>query len=269
MPTLRAPKRIALPPTRPNVGVAVGYQRQLDALIAQMNKSIVYWISAAWRANPPHATMAADASPAVDLRNAMKKLSRRWLRNFADAAKDMATGFTDKAAGNADKQLKGTLDRAGFSVPFKATPAMNDAFQAVVSENVGLIKSIASQHLGDVERLVASSVQNGRDLGALTDELERRYSLTRNRAAFIARDQNSKATSAMDRARKLSLGITKSKWRHSGGGHHPRQSHVDADGKIFETAKGCMIDGEYIFPGELPNCGCLGQAVIPGFDDED
>jgi len=269
MPELRAPKQISLQPTRPNIGIVVWYQNRIDALVSQMNKSIVYWVSATWRANPPHATMANDASPAVDLRNAMRKLSRRWIRNFDQAAAEMAGNFAEKTAGHADKSLKGILDRAGFSVPFKATPAMNDAFQAVVSENVALIKSIASEHLTNVERLVASSVQTGRDLGTLTDELQHRYGLTRNRAAFIARDQNNKSTSAMDRARKLSLGITKSKWRHSRGGHHPRKSHVEADGTIFETAKGCMIDGELIFPGELPNCGCLGQAVIPGFDDDD
>lgn len=271
---LRAPtaKPIVLKPVRPNLGVQADYQRRLDKLVDQMQKSLVYWLSAAWRANPPHATMANDASPAVDLRIAMGKLARRWTRAFDKGAKELAAHFAEKAAGNADTNLKGILDRAGFTVPFKQTPAMNDAFQAVVSENVGLIKSIASKHLSEVERLVASSVQTGRDLATLTTELEERYGLTKKRAAFIARDQNNKATSAMDRARKLSLGISKSRWRHSGGGVHPRPSHVEAGkngGRVYDTAKGCLIDGKYIFPGEEPNCRCISEAVIPGFDDED
>lgn len=265
---LRAPKAVALPAVRPNLGVQIAYQRELYKLIDQMQKSIVYWISAAWRANPPHAAMANDASPAVDLRKAMAKLSRRWLRNFEVGAKELADHFASKSTKHSEAALKGILDRAGMSVPFKMTAPMNDAFQSVISENVGLIKSIASQHLGDVERLVATSVQNGRDLGALTDELMKRYDLTRNRAALIARDQNNKATSAMDRARKLSLGITKSRWRHSGGGVHPRPSHVEASGRVYDTTKGCLIDGKFIFPGEEINCRCVSESVIPGFEDD-
>lgn len=268
---LRAPtkKPVVLTPVRPNLGVAADYQRRMDKLIDQMHRSLVYWISDAWRANPPHATMANDASPAVDLRNAVRKLARRWTRAFDNGAKEMADHFASKTAKGTDAVTKGILERAGFTVPFKQTPAMNDAFQAVVSENVGLIKSIASRHLGEVERLVASSVQTGRDLSALTDALQANYGLTKKRAALIARDQNNKATAAMDRARSLSLGITKSRWRHSRGGTHPRPSHVKADGRVYDTAKGCEIDGKFIHPGEEINCKCIRESVIPGFDDDE
>ncbi len=267
---IRAPKQTTLRPVRPNIGVGVAYQRQLDKLIESMHKSIVYWVSATWRANTPHAAlMAADASPAMESRKIMAKLARRWTRAFNKGADDLANTFASKNAGNADASMKDALDRAGFSVPFKATPGMNDAFQAVVTENVGLIKSIGSQHLSEVEGIVARSVATGRDLETMTNELVERFGVTKKRAAFIARDQNNKATAVFDRARKLSLGITKSKWRHSGGGVHPRPSHVAANGKIYDTQKGCLIDGKYIFPGEEINCRCISDSVIPGFDDED
>ena len=35
-------------------------------------------------------------------------------------------------------------------------------------------------------------------------------------------------------------------------------------GKEFDIEKGCLIDGEYIQPGEEPNCGCTSEAIIPG-----
>jgi uncharacterized protein with gpF-like domain len=258
-------KPIDLKAARPNLGVAANYQRQLDSFIDQMHKSILYWVTAAYRANTPE--IAQDASPAVEMQKVMTKLARRWTKAFNGAAKEIAALFADKAMGGTDANMKAILKRAGFTVPFKRTAAVNDAYQSVIFENVGLIKSIASEHLSDVQGLVMRSVQAGRDLGPLRDDLVKRYGVTKKRAALIARDQNNKATSVMDRARMLSLGITQAKWVHSGGGVHPRPSHVNADGEIFDVAKGCLIDGEYIQPGELINCRCVKRAIIPGFDD--
>lgn len=74
------------------------------------------------------------------------------------------------------------------------------------------------------------SVGRGRDLKTLTDELEKRYGITRRRAALIARDQNNKATSVMQSARQRSVGITEGIWRHSRAGKTWRPSHVKANG---------------------------------------
>lgn len=112
------------------------------------------------------------------------------------------------------------------------------------------------------------SVTAGRDLKTLTDQLQERYGVTRRRATFIATDQNNKATAQMARARQLSMGVTKARWLHVGGGKNPRHSHVEANGKVFDLSKGLKIDGKYTFPGEEPNCGCVGAPLIPGVDDE-
>ena len=39
---------------------------------------------------------------------------------------------------------------------------------------------------------------------------------------------------AMNRARQDELGIEKARWRHSGGGKHPRPTHVANDGKTYD-----------------------------------
>lgn len=265
---LRAPgKAIMLRATRPNLGVAVDYQRRLDKLIDAMNKSLTYWLAAAYRANEPHALMAQDASPAVALRRVMARLSRRWLRTFDEGSLELAKLFANGAANVSDTVLKSTLKKAGMAIPFKQTAAMNDAYQAVIGEQVGLIKSIASRHLSEVEGLVMRSVQTGRDLGQLQQDLLERYDITKKRAALIARDQNNKATAVMEKARRTSIGITQAMWMHSAGGKEPRKSHVAANGKIYDVAQGCLIDGKYIMPGEEINCRCVSRAVIPGFED--
>lgn len=268
---LRAPtkKPIVLQPVRPNLGIQADYTRRLERLVDQMHKSILYWVTATYRANTPHAAMAGDASPAAEMRKIMRKLAARWQRQFNQVAKDLAAHFAAKSMGNADTSLKEILKKAGFSVQFKMTAPANDAYQAVIGENVGLIKSIASKHLSEVEGLVMRSVQHGRELSTLRNEITDRYGVTKRRAAFIARDQNNKATAIIAKVRQKSLGIDKARWRHSGGGIHPRESHEEANGEIYNVDEGCLIDGEYIMPGELPNCRCVSQSIIPGFGGDE
>lgn len=266
--TLRAPgKSVTLKPVRPNLGVEIDYQRQLVRLVDAMNESVVYWMCAAYRANPP--AMAADASPAEELRKVMRKLARRWIKAFDDAAAKIAEQFVTQTRDVAERNMMKILKDAGFAVPFRQTAAMRDAFDSSVVENVALIKSIPSQQFTKIEQAVMRSVQAGRDLKSLREDLLELGAKSKNRAAFIARDQANKSNAVMTKARRLSLGLTQAKWVHSRGGVHPRKSHVEADGTLYDTEKGCLIDGEYIMPGELPNCRCTSRAVIPGFDDED
>lgn len=238
-------------------------------LIDAMEKSVSYWLEAEYKANPP--AMAQDATPATALRAAMRKLARRWVRNFNEAAEKLAERMAERTERYSDGQMMAELKKAGFAIKFTPTADMRDAYSSVIGENVALIKSIPQKYLTDVEGDVMRSVQAGRDLKELTDKLQDRYELTRRRAAFIARDQNNKATAVMTKARRMSLGITKAVWVHSGGGVHPRESHVKAgrEKRVYDIAKGCEIDGDYIMPGELPNCRCTSRAIIPGFDDED
>lgn len=254
-------------PSRPNLGNEAYYYSQLIGLIDDMRKSVDYWLVAEYRANPP--AMAMDATPATALRATMRKLARRWVRQFNDAADKLAGRFADRTQKATDTSMRKTLKDAGFSVPFQQTEQMRDAFSSVIGENVALIKSIPQKYLTDVEGAVMRSVQAGRDLQQLQNDLLERYDITKRRAAFIARDQNNKATAVMTKARRLSIGINQAEWVHSGGGHKPRHSHVKAgqDKLRYDITKGALIDGEYIMPGELPNCRCVSRAIIPGFDE--
>lgn len=282
MPKLVSPtgKDIVLKPVRANAGIEAQYQKQLQKWVDAMHKSLAYWITAQYRANPPP-SLAQDAgmesfrdgSPANAMRRAVHRMSRRWLKAFDKGSEELARHFVDKAASTTDLQLRTILKNAGFTVQFKTTADVNNAMQAAIGENVGLIRSIAQQHLGEVEGLVMRSMQQGRNLGQLTEDLANRYEITKRRAAFIAKDQANKMTAVINRTRQNELGITQARWKHSGAGKHPRLSHLAAGrdesgkGKLYDVSKGCLIDGEYIWPGQLPNCRCTSQSVIPGIGD--
>lgn len=255
-----------LAPVHPNHGLEVEYRRKLQRLIEEMATSLEHWISAAYRKTPPR--MAEDEVPASALAAEMRKLGDRWLDRFDKAAPELARWFATAAVNRSDAALADILRRGGFSVRFSMTPAVRDIFNATIEENVGLIRSIATEHLADVQGSVMRSFQKGSDLGTLTDELSGRYQLTRNRAALIARHQNNLANAVTTRARQDELGITTAVWLHSGGGRHPRPSHVAMSGKPYKVATGWYDPDEraWIRPGELINCRCVSKSVIPGLD---
>jgi uncharacterized protein with gpF-like domain len=269
---LRAPgpKPIRLAPVRANAGVESWYRKKLDGLVEAMHKDVLRTLTRAYKAKPPHALLAKDKSPASALRSAMRGLSSSWKQQFAKGSEVLASHFADKALQSSDFALQHALRKAGFSVKFQMTRPMNDAYRAVIGENVGLIKSIPAEHLADVEGLVMRSVQHGRSMKELSDQLVARYGVTKRRAALISRDQNNKATAVMNKVRKLGLGITKSEWVHTSASKQPRESHEEMNGRIFNTSEGCMDAeyGDFIQPAELINCGCTSRGIIPGLDDE-
>jgi SPP1 gp7 family putative phage head morphogenesis protein len=269
---LRSPtgKPLYLPPVRANAGLRVAYNARLEALVEEMNHSLLYWIGAAWKKNEPEvARLALDASPARNLLDVIRRLAARWQKRFDELAPDLARWFAVSAQQRSDAALKASLRKAGFTVRFKMSRATNDALQASIGENVGLIKSIPSEYLTQVQGAVMRSVQQGRNLGELAAELENHYGVTRRRAALISRDQNNKLTAVISRTRQQELGITQARWVHSTAGKVPRPSHLKASRErvVFSLADGWYDpdEGKRIWPGELINCRCTAAPIIPGF----
>lgn len=267
MPSSKRRNEKVLRPVHPNKGIELAFRNRLIKLIDEMNNSVVYWLKAEYRANPP--VMAQDRNPAQELRAAIRRLVARWERNFDEAAPRLAQYFATAVRSRSDAALNKILRDGGFSVKFTMTRAMKDVMDATITEQVSLIKSIPRHYLTQVEGVVMRSVQTGRDLGQLTKDLQQQFGVTRRRAATIARDQNNKATASMTRVRQVQLGITEAIWVHSGGGNHPRPTHLKAgrDQQRYEVSKGWLDPavGKHIFPGELINCRCVSKPVIKGF----
>lgn len=255
----------ALAPVRANVGIRARFRGRLEGAIEAMHRSVVARVRAAYLENPPE--LAQDA-PADDLARAVRELRKRWIDNFDQMAEDLGEYFAESVQKRSDAALRGILATAGFAVRFRMTAAMRDVLKATVAENVSLIRSIPARYLDDVEQSVMRSVQQGRNLAPLAREITRAYGKTKKRAAFIARDQNNKATSALVRARQLELGIGKAVWRHSHAGREPRPTHLKNDGNRFDLDRGWFDPDpkvrERIWPGQLPNCRCFWTPIIAG-----
>ena len=259
-------KKKTIAAVHPNAGIEKAYRVKLQKLITEMNESLLWWLRAAYRAND--AEIAQDRTAAAEIDDAMKRLARKWQSRFDQLAPNLARHFATQATMRTDKGLEAALRRGGMTVRFQMSESVKNAFEATLAENVGLIKSIASEHLTDVQGMVMRSVAQGRDLGALTKELRARFDVPMKRAALISRDQNNKATAVITAARQREIGVTQARWVHSTAGRHPRPSHVKAgrEGLIYVVSKGALIDGEGILPGQMINCRCVGRSIIPGFE---
>jgi len=252
---------MVLKPVKANLGVEARYRRKLKGLVDVLANSAEYWLRAAYRKNPP--VLATDASPVRTIQSQLNDLAIYWIDRFEKAAPKIADAYVSSMFDASDYSFKQALKDGGWIVPFIMTDRVRNAFQASLAENVGLIKSIPVQYLQQVEGIVMRSYSNGRDLETMVRELKELYPAASNRAVLIARDQSNKANAVVNRARQLDLGITRARWMHSHAGKTPRPDHLAADGKEYDIAKGCLIGGEYIQPGEMINCRCTSRPILP------
>lgn len=245
-----------------NRGEEARYRSRMQALIREMHESVMYWTVASYNKTPP--VLAEDASPVKAIRKQLRELAARWIKRFDSAAPKIAEAYLKGSFKATDSAMRQALKSAGWSVEFEMTPAMREAFDAKLVENVGLIRSIPAEYLQQVEGIVMRSYAAGRDLETMTKALRRLYPAASNRAVLIARDQSNKANAVVTAARQTELGIVEAIWLHSHGGKHPRPDHVAANGKRYKVAEGCLISGKYIYPGEEINCSCVARSVLPG-----
>lgn len=173
---------------KPNAGIRAKYRKRLVSLLDEMQRSVVWWLRAEYRKQE---TRIAQDSPASDLQDRLKRLFRYWTRRWKESAESFAREFVGSTRRRTEASMRQALKNAGFTVKMKAsTRAMNDVERALLLENYNIIKSIPQQYITDVTGLVMRSASMGRDVAFLTDELHKRYEITRRRAEFIARDQS-------------------------------------------------------------------------------
>jgi len=262
-----ARQRIANP-IYPNAGVDAWYRTQLEAIVTDVAQDTLDCVRRAWRDGGGIAQDTRRLTTPVLLQRALERSGRRWAVRMDKTAGKLALQFAQKARTATEVSMMRQLKDAGFTVKFKSTPRIRQAFDAIAAENVGLIKSIPAKYHADVQQAIWQNVSQGSDLAKIADDMVEKYGIAHRRAAFIAKDQNHKAKAAIERTRRLDVGITKAKWRHSHAGKDPRPTHVKMDGEEYDIADGMWDTAvqKNIWPGTEPHCRCTDAPVIPGFD---
>lgn len=252
-----------LPEIKPNLGVERAYKKALNQMLIEIQADVKETLLVEFRRSAKAEKMALDgisdwAAHVIDM------LVDRWTLKLDQLGPTIAQKFANGTIRGYDTQFKRHLRNAGFTVKMQLSQQQEQAFRAVVHENVNLIRSIADQYLKNIQTHVWQCVTRGYDLGALSKNLQKDFGVSSRRAAFIARDQAAKAHAVIEKARRKELGITQAIWLHSHAGVVPRPSHVAADGKVFDIEKGLYLDGEWLLPGQAINCRCGSKSIIEG-----
>lgn len=199
-------------------------------------------------------------------------LEDKWGKFFGKLARNLAGRVVNRINQTSKRNLDSSLKDLSGGLTIK-TPKMPEAMlselQAATRVNVGLIKSIQSQYHEKVFQAVMNNVGNAEVIKGTAEKLVSKTFFigesTSERAAFIARDQTSKLTTATNASRMKSAGVTRFRWRHSGGSYDPRKLHLGYDGQEFDIDNPPIIDertGERGLPGQAINCRCYMVPVI-------
>ncbi len=205
----------------------------------------------------------------------LQELIQSSEQQIAGEAERIAQQFVDDAniqnKNRFENMLKQSLNVSTLISGVGATEAnLNLALQSTKLTNVGLIKSIGSEHWSKI--LIAVNQAAAGTLGEpLTTRLKKIGGITTRRAKLIARDQTAKATSQMNQARMMDSGIKSYTWRTSEdervvgnpSGLYPKGSrahrnHYARNGKEFYWDQP-PSDGH---PGEPIQCRCIAIPII-------
>lgn len=160
------------------------------------------------------------------------------------------------------KQL-GKQSKAALGVditPLLADPKMAARIDAFVHENVSLIKSLGTNTLDELEKLITRGLADGMRAEQLGAEIAKRWGIAERHARLIARDQIGKLNGQITRARHKELGIARFRWLTM---RDPkvRPRHRPMEGKVFAYEG---ADVPPFFPGQEICCRCQEEPV---FDD--
>lgn len=220
----------------------------------------------------PAAKAAMDANLGAQLGFMFGGLDDKWGKFFGKLARNLAGRVVNRINQTSKRSLDSSLKSLSGGLTIK-TPKMPEAMlsemQAATRVNVGLIKSIQSQYHEKVFQAVMNNVGDAEAIkGAAEKLVSKTYFIgetVSERAAFIARDQTSKLTTATNASRMKSAGVTRFRWRHSGGSYDPRKLHLGYDGQEFDIDNPPIIDertGERGLPGQAINCRCYMIPII-------
>jgi len=227
-------------------------------------------------------TTSMDASIASAAKKLMNKLTDKFDKLFAYKSVELATAMVN----NSNKTSKTSLHTSfkqlsgGLSLKTGVVPqGMEEITKSLINDNVNLIKSLPQQYLNDVSGAVMRSITTGNGLADLVPELTKYSGISKRRARNIALDQTRKAYNFINRQRMQAIGVKQFEWLHSGGGQHPRQSHIALSGNIFSFDDLPVINQEQVskgyeapqrgIPGQAINCRCTMNPVIKFQTDED
>ena len=188
---------------------------------------------------------------------------------YTGRAELLAREWTDKELNNLYRYVYGSY-KSSFPNMSVSGEYYEQIMNAVINENLTLIKSIPQEVLKDMQVALSQGIISGNQK-ELIKSLKRIKGVNKDRAVFIARDQIHKAVESFKQVQNTALGIEYYEWLtaddervSSGLGGHAQNNHRifkygSNEAIISHSAKRGFYYGK---PGDRPNCRCIAVGVI-------
>ena len=259
---------------RYNVGSRLAYYRDIRKLVDRMISTVNRDVLGLFKKPVAREFFAMDESISSQSRILLNKLTSKFNTLFKSKAREIAERMvygqeklSNSSVKNSAKTVYENLSLPGNIV----SPDLEDVIKASVAENVALISSISEKYMQSITGDVMRAVTEGSGEKSLRSSLMKHAGITQERAKRIAADQVNKVYTAVNIQKLKALDQGKFVWVHSGGGQHPRDSHLKIDGEIFSLDHSELIAAQQAlgfkyqdqgFPGYPVNCRCTMQMVL-------
>tara|TARA_R110000868_G_scaffold20806_3_gene87478 strand:- start:2624 stop:3382 length:759 start_codon:yes stop_codon:yes gene_type:complete len=151
--------------------------------------------------------------------------------------------------------------------------AQGAAARGMHAENVKLITSIPREAAQRAQELTREAMLGGRRPDEAAREIARTTGVSESQATLIARTESAKANATFTQARAQAIGAERYWWRTMED-EEVRESHREMGSRsnsgetfLFDPPPEVDTDFGAHNPGEVPNCRCYAEPVIPGVDD--
>lgn len=252
----RTPK----PPTRAELAYVAALRKMTKQLGAAVRETIGPVVA---RAAAPD--VRTDAAGDTVVGAALDQLRERMAEIVESA---ISAGIIEAAFDTVNSHNLGEMSRVLGIAPEALSPELATAMAGFRSENVALIRSIAEDYLGEVERYVTTATTEGIRAEELSRALVERFGVAQSRAELIAVDQILKANAQLSQERMTRVGIVEYEWSTSGDSR-VREGHKALDGSIQRWDSPPVVDpktGRRAHPGRDYRCRCV---ALPRFADDD
>jgi uncharacterized protein with gpF-like domain len=208
-----------------------------------------------------------DAS-GTDITSKINKLRAMYLTRFPIAmTQRLATNFYRRVEKYNKSKMNSSFNALGIDLEAALKREnLTDFANIAIKNQVDLIKSISDEYFDKVEKITLNGMMNGTEWSELGKQIQKATGATAKRAKTIARSQLSMINGNLTKKRATEAGYTKARWLktkpRATANYKPRESHNQANGKIFDLSKGLLIDGKYTYPSEDYNCTCLYEIVV-------
>lgn len=262
---------------RPNVAIQQEYVNAVLTMVRRLGDEIKREVKRVFEESAHHGAMDDDkggrstsGNVSSQARIAISGLVEKYEPLFNRLAKKSTKRMIARTVKNSSVTLGMSLKDLSSRVSLN-TDILNDRLQEIVTastaEAVSLIKLIPQKYLGEVQGQVMRSITTGGGLQTLLPYLTEKYGQNIRHARNVAMDQTRKAYNNINAGRMQAIGVKEFEWIHTGGSQHPRQDHIDLNGKTFSLDDlpviGVMYGREvHGKPGDLPFCRCVMRPIV-------